>query len=349
VTWLSIDHHGVRVPDLAAAVVFFRDVIGHEVLYEHSYYWGAGPDEENFWIRTGRAPAQTRLSLAMLRLGNGPGLELIQIEFPAGDADGDSPATPFDPTHGHAAHLSLQVTDIDAATAYLRGHGLEATDPTVDEHGRTSSQFRTPWGQALELTVEPDELEPGRWSPSRPETWDGSRGRPEYLDWPAEVRGIHTIRGTDHLGMLAGDVDEATGFFIGGFGCREIGRASDAAGATTVMLRCGNGNLEVIQASEAPFPATVRSAHPGARVDDIGAAIAAAKRHSAQIQSDAITMDPMWGPESGAGALSLHLSAPWGQDLELVQYPEGRRFENEFPGRAWVPDDPASWRLPDAR
>ena len=49
------------------------------------------------------------------------------------------------------------------------------------------------------------------------------------------------------------------------------------------------------------------------------AALAALKQHAVEIQSGPVTMTQ--GPS--AGLAWLYFKAPWGQQLELVSYPDG--------------------------
>lgn len=106
----SVDHVGVNVPDLGAAIAFFTDVLGAELLFE------AGPfqDLEGEWMaeQLGVHP-RAILHLAMMRLGPTLNVELMQYHVPG---NSPQPVTFADPGAGH---LAIYVDDIEKAVAYL--------------------------------------------------------------------------------------------------------------------------------------------------------------------------------------------------------------------------------------
>ncbi|WP_145205720.1 VOC family protein [Sphingobium sp. B2] len=106
----SVDHVGVNVADLGAAITFFTDVLGAQLLFE------AGPfqDPEGQWMaeQLGVHPRAV-LYLAMMRLGPTLNIELMQYKVPGVSARAAAFADPG------AGHLAIYVDDIERAVAYL--------------------------------------------------------------------------------------------------------------------------------------------------------------------------------------------------------------------------------------
>jgi catechol 2,3-dioxygenase-like lactoylglutathione lyase family enzyme len=108
-----VDHLGIGVEDLAAAVDFFL-ALGLELEGKGSV---EGADVDRLTGLEG-----VRADLAMLRIPDGPRLlELVQFHSPpAPQADDRAPAN----TPG-MRHLAFVVEDIDASLAALEPHGAE--------------------------------------------------------------------------------------------------------------------------------------------------------------------------------------------------------------------------------
>jgi len=151
---LGTEHIGLTVPNMDSATSFFVDVLGAEVLFE------AGPfASEDDWMEThlGVPPRATIPRLRMLRLAHGPSLELF--EYIAPDQRRDRPRN--SDAGGH--HLAFYVTDIAAAVAHLKQHGVEVLgDPTTMTDGASAGltwvYFLAPWGLQLELVSAPNGL-----------------------------------------------------------------------------------------------------------------------------------------------------------------------------------------------
>lgn len=155
-TYDTIDHIGVTVPDLDAAVEFFTSAFGAEPWYGEGPF--EDPDGDAMW-RELRVHQRARVRLAMLRLGSSTTIELLQYDVPDGEAAGDAPRN----SDHSAAHIGLRVGDIDAAAEYLRSvPGVEllagpSTVPDGISAGLRWIYFVTPWGLMMELV----ELPPG--------------------------------------------------------------------------------------------------------------------------------------------------------------------------------------------
>ena len=151
---LGIEHIGLTVPDIDIATRFFVDVLGGEVLFE------IGPfvaDDDWMQAHLGVHPRAVIRRLRMLRLAAGPSIELF--EYAAPDQD---PARPRNSDAG-GYHLAFYVTDMEAAVAHLKRHGVTLLgDPTTMTEGASAGltwvYFLSPWGLQLELICAPDGL-----------------------------------------------------------------------------------------------------------------------------------------------------------------------------------------------
>jgi len=153
-TYDTIDHIGITVPDIEAAVAFFTDVLGAS-----AWYWegpSQDPDGEEMWHEL-RVHPRASVRLAMLRFGSSTTVELLEYRVPPGEAT----AVPPRNSDHSASHLALRVGDIDAAADYLRGvAGVQVlagpqTVPDGISAGLRWVYFLTPWGLPMELVQLP--------------------------------------------------------------------------------------------------------------------------------------------------------------------------------------------------
>ena len=147
----GLQHVGLVVPDVRAATDFFVSGLGAEPLF------AVGPievDEERA-ERYDVKPGCTLVRLAMLRIADGPNLELIQFETNAPD-----PAPPRnDRTGGH--HIAFQVDNVEETarqlvTAGATRCGTPAKVRAGPFDGLGWHYLRTPWGSYVELVAIPD-------------------------------------------------------------------------------------------------------------------------------------------------------------------------------------------------
>jgi catechol 2,3-dioxygenase-like lactoylglutathione lyase family enzyme len=149
----TIDHFGVTVPDLDAAVEFFIETLGAELWYQEGPF--EDPDGDSMWLEM-RIHPRTIERLAMLRLGSTATIELLEFSR-NGDTDRDAQ----DLTHHSAAHIGLRVSNIDKAMEHLRAaEEVEVlSGPTTVESGVAAGLrwvfFLTPWGLLMELVEFP--------------------------------------------------------------------------------------------------------------------------------------------------------------------------------------------------
>jgi catechol 2,3-dioxygenase-like lactoylglutathione lyase family enzyme len=143
VSVLGIDHAGITVASIKAALVFYRDLLGLTVTDEGE---DAGPELDAISGLTG-----VRMRYAELDLGGGRLLEVMEFLPPEGRALVQSPIDPG------ASHLALRVDDVDALCARLaaagvtvRGTPTTITTPGVWQ-GARCVYIEDPDGRTVEL------------------------------------------------------------------------------------------------------------------------------------------------------------------------------------------------------
>jgi catechol 2,3-dioxygenase-like lactoylglutathione lyase family enzyme len=151
----GIEHIGLTVPDIEHATRFFADVIGAETLYD------IGPFESaDDWMAAHLAvhPRARINKLRMLRVANGPTLELF--EFTSPDQNTDMPKS----SDYGGFHIAFYVEDMEAALTALKTHHVDIqSGPVTMTEGASAGlawlYFKAPWGQQLELVSYPDGIE----------------------------------------------------------------------------------------------------------------------------------------------------------------------------------------------
>ena len=141
-----VDHVGITVPDLDAAIQFFENALGADLL------WKVGPFEE-----TPTGVKIHSVHLAMLRLGPNINVELMSF-----DADAQQRTMPSNIDYG-ATHIAFFVDDIEAAAKSLKEHGADLLKGPIDAKGDVKQgeriwYFKTPWGAFMEILWRPDHL-----------------------------------------------------------------------------------------------------------------------------------------------------------------------------------------------
>ncbi|MCW5770508.1 MAG: VOC family protein [Rhodospirillaceae bacterium] len=149
-----VDHVGLTVPDLDAAVAFYCEIIGATELYRIGPFDAAEmprmPDGRD-WTEAHINVAGARLTIAMLRLGPNMMLELFQYDRPS--ARSETPPRNCD-YGGH--HIALKVADIAAAKEYLVEKGCRVMAGPIELNEGPCAMlkvnyFLDPWGNQLEL------------------------------------------------------------------------------------------------------------------------------------------------------------------------------------------------------
>lgn len=155
-TATNVDHIGLTVCDLDAAVAFCVDVLGGEEIFRAGPF--AAPDGDWMAVQFDVHP-RASTTVAMVRVGPTQVLELLAWESPDRPREWPRASDPG------ATHLAIQVGDVAAATAYLEAHGCVACgDPVlltdVPQAGTTILYIRTPIGLYLELVSHPGHAMP---------------------------------------------------------------------------------------------------------------------------------------------------------------------------------------------
>jgi glyoxylase I family protein len=139
----GIDHAGITVASVEAALGFYRDLLGLRVTDEGE---DSGPELDAI---TGLSGA--RIRYAELDLGGGQLLEIVQWLAPEGSALSQSPLDPG------ASHLALRVDDVDAVCELLGAAGVTIPGrPTTITaagawHGARCVYAEDPDGRTVEL------------------------------------------------------------------------------------------------------------------------------------------------------------------------------------------------------
>ena len=141
-----VDHVGITVPDLDAAIQFFENALGADLL------WNLGPFDE-----TPTGVKIHSIHIAMLRLGPN-----LNVELMAFDADAQQRTMPSNIDYG-ATHIAFFVNDLEAAAKSLKEHGAELLKGPIDAKGDVKQgeriwYFKTPWGAFMEILWRPDHL-----------------------------------------------------------------------------------------------------------------------------------------------------------------------------------------------
>lgn len=174
---------------------------------------------------------------------------------------------------------------------------------------------------------------------------------------------IPGLVGTEHIGFTVPDLDEAERFFVDVIGCERLFslgpfQADDdwmaehlAVHPRTVMrenrfLRCRTGpNFEIFryETPEPPAPqprnSDIGGHHLAFYVDDLDAAVAYLRERGVEVLGE-----PTASRSHNEGQRWVYFLTPWGMQLELVSYPEGKAYERDpaVHGRLWHPGDPTA-------
>lgn len=175
-----------------------------------------------------------------------------------------------------------------------------------------------------------------------------------------QQQGIPGLRGCEHIGFTVPDLEEATRFFVDVIGCEyvySLGPFRDDGDWMKIHLnvhpravvkelrffRCHHGpNFEIFEyesPDQNPTPpknSDVGGHHLAFYVDDFDRALDYLKNHDLRILGEPITRTS--GPSGGQ--TWVYFLTPWGMQLELVSFPNGKAYEKESPIRLWHPARP---------
>ena len=143
----GILHTGLTVSDLERSIVFYRDLLGLELIAQ----W----DSSQPYLRTVVGYPDAELRIALLRLpagpdgGSGHHIELLEYRRPRGTR-GD--ANTFNPGNGHVAFM---VENLDATYAELKAKGVRFKSAPVDiTHGRNTGAKAVYFFDPDDITLE---------------------------------------------------------------------------------------------------------------------------------------------------------------------------------------------------
>lgn len=166
----------------------------------------------------------------------------------------------------------------------------------------------------------------------------------------AQAAGIKTA-GIDHVGISVPDLKQAEDFLSSTFGCQPLTHigpfpmAPRAESVSLSMVRCGNGaNIELFEykksagSSTMPRSEDIGATHIAFYTDDVQAGVAYLKSQGITVLGEPVTMS------SGEteGETWVHFLSPWGSEMELVGYANGKGYEKTTRARLWNPAHPAN-------
>ena len=167
----GVDHIGLTVPDVDAAVTFFTGILGCEKAME----FGPFRDDEGTFMADllDVHPRAVLNRIVLLRCGFGANIELFDYDAP----DQETVSVKNSDIGGH--HIAFYVDDIDAAAAYLKENGVRTLlGPLPVNEGPAAGQrilyFYAPWGLQFEAISYPDGMAyesdggPVLWTPKAP-------------------------------------------------------------------------------------------------------------------------------------------------------------------------------------
>lgn len=179
---------------------------------------------------------------------------------------------------------------------------------------------------------------------------------------PEQTNRVPGLRGIEHIGITVPDLEQATTFFVEVLGCEPVLdsgpiRFAEGDRMTRLLdvhpravihkmrhLRCGHGpNIELFQYS-APDQNMVRPKnsdmgghHLTFYTDDFKATLDWLRGKNVRLLDGPNYVET--GPNSGVHW--IYFLAPWGLQMELVSYPNGRGYQEATERRLWHPAHPA--------
>jgi catechol 2,3-dioxygenase-like lactoylglutathione lyase family enzyme len=167
----GMDHVGITVPDLDAASRFFADAFDAKPLYDNIKRTDPPLAGSKAEAMLGVLPGTVLVTMRMMQLGSGPGIELFEMRGP----DQRPAARPSD---FGLQHVAVYVDDIDyAIQRFVAAGGTMLTGPNEllgleKGKGNAWCYGRTPWGSVIELITYPGPREYEvttplrRWTPT---------------------------------------------------------------------------------------------------------------------------------------------------------------------------------------
>lgn len=175
------------------------------------------------------------------------------------------------------------------------------------------------------------------------------------------MSGLPGLRGTEHIGFTVPDLDEAERFFVDVIGCERIYSLGPyqhdddwmaehlnvhprAVMRELRFFRCRTGpNFEIFQYEtpepQAPQPknSDIGGHHLAFYVDDLDAGVAHLRDHGVRVLGE-----PTASSSHSTGQRWVYFLSPWGMQLELVSFPNGKAYEATATTKLWHPSDPTA-------
>lgn len=180
----------------------------------------------------------------------------------------------------------------------------------------------------------------------------------EAADGIPRQTGLPGLRGVEHIGFTVPDLDQAQRFFVEVIGCEFVYSLGPFQNRGTWMsehlnvhpqavmrelrfFRCKNGpNFEIFQYESPdqkgmpPKNSDVGGHHLAFYVDDFDEALEHLKSHGVTILGE-----PTLSSGPSTGQRWVYFLTPWGMQLELVSFPNGKHYETSNPTLLWHPGD----------
>lgn len=169
----GIDHLGITVPNLDSATQYFIRALGAEIIYDVLLAGETPLGGPAIEAAVGLTPGTIVRAIRLLRLHDGPSLELFEYETTGQKAS----AIPSD---FGLQHLAVYVDDSAAAAQRVKEAGGQLLSGPMDLpaiEGGPRNQFwytRAPWGMTIELITYPSpqpyhqRTDRRRWRPPAP-------------------------------------------------------------------------------------------------------------------------------------------------------------------------------------
>ncbi len=149
-----VDHVSLTVTELQPVIDFYTRVFGAELSYEMGPFDAAESpqmDDGRDWTEAYVNVKGARLSIAMLKMPCGLGMELFHYEKPT-----DGATTPPRNCDVGCRHLCIEVEHLDDAVAFLKENGCTPMAGSIDMAGAPCPDSRSwyvldPFGHQLEL------------------------------------------------------------------------------------------------------------------------------------------------------------------------------------------------------
>ncbi|MGC5616037.1 VOC family protein [Georgenia sp. Z1491] len=175
------------------------------------------------------------------------------------------------------------------------------------------------------------------------------------------MAGLPGLVGTEHIGFTVPDLEEAERFFVDVIGCERIyslgpyqhdddwmtehlGVDARAVMRELRFYRCRTGpNFEIFQyetpGAQAPQPrnSDIGGHHLAFYVEDLDAGVEHLRAHGIRVLGE-----PTASTSHSTGQRWVYFLSPWGMQLELVSFPNGKAYEKTAPTKLWHPADPTA-------